>query len=136
MTDGLIPIAEVAGGLFMLIGFFAFMGIVSAREKFKIYMQNRKKHRNTGIIWVWTVAALTLFVFSIIWATIGFVSHYYLETVTALFPDAYVGNMGKSLQTIDMTFFLLPLIIIGGVLLWAVVNSMRREEVSQPVGYY
>jgi hypothetical protein len=101
-----------------------------ARMKIVRHSIRRMRHANSGVVWIWVVCLAGICVYAI--------AFYVL-----LYPTLELIGIVEGLTTwsTDATFTLNfcrtvlnwhPIIFIVGLLIWAFVNSQRREDVTYP----
>jgi hypothetical protein len=120
----------------MVLAFVVFVGCAELYVRFKVPLKafgKRFRKSRSGIIWVWTVGTITLFVFSIIWATIGMVCNMYLDTVENLYT--FTGSSWNAIRTIRWSIGTLGVIVFFGVLAWCLLSSVKRQGVTYPESY-
>jgi uncharacterized membrane protein len=92
----------------------------------------RFRDDQSAIIWVWAVALLSIVVHSITWMVLCWPMYATLDAIelSYTFPSVATNtiNLIRSLAALEETMFVL------GMLLWAFINSARREDVTYPVG--
>lgn len=96
------------------------------------FLPKRKLRENTrGIVWVWVVALATLALMAIAWWSLGQVAFMVMDQVESqyAFPSESLATIGFVRNV--LAFFLL--IMTVGIIVWALVNSARREDVTYPV---
>jgi len=90
-------------------------------------MRSLRSNRS-GIVFVWAVCFMAIVVYSIFWFIGGYVAISVIDAVT----DAY-NFTGMAAQTIDIIKAVLywnPLFFIFGMLIWAYVNSTKKEHLT------
>lgn len=80
---------------------------------------------NRGAIFAWVIAFVMIFAYSAIWFTAGWAALEVVETAEAEFDleDRALGNIDLA----KTVFAFHPVIVIVGYLLYALVNSQRRD---------
>lgn len=102
------------------------------KDELKALHKRRAKHANSGIVWVWAVCLAGIVVYAIAFYTLLFPTLQLIgivESMTAWDADAaFTLNLCKTVLNWH------PILFIIGMLLWAFVNSVRREDVTYPYG--
>ena len=83
-----------------------------------------------GIIWVWAVCIIGIMVLAIAWFSLSWPAYEIIQAITSIYSFP-----AKATLTIDLlrnVIAWLPIIIVLGLLLWAFVNSGRKEETTYP----
>lgn len=88
------------------------------------------RRNQSGIIWVWSVCFLAITVYSIAWFTLGYPTYEIIDAVEASYTFPAVATNTINLMRLVIAWH--PVIFILGMLLWAFINSQRREEVTYP----
>lgn len=102
-------------------------------EKMKAFLKKRSLRRNqSAIIWVWAVCFLAITVNSIAWLVLGWPTYIALDAIESsyTFPSVATGTIALIRYVVALE----PVMVITGMILWAYVNSGRREEPTYPVG--
>lgn len=82
-----------------------------------------------GVIWVWVVILIGLFIFSLVWFTTGYALLEISDTVTDQYT--FPAPASYAAEFILSVFRYGPILFLFGMALWAYVNSQRRR----PIGY-
>jgi len=85
------------------------------------------------ILAVWVVTILSIVLCAFFWFVWTWPIVLLIETV-----ETTVGLPPEAATTVAFlltVFMVLPILITLGLLLWAFVNSQRREDVTHPYGY-
>lgn len=99
-------------------------------DRLKRWHKQRMKQANSGVVWVWAVCLAGICVYAIafyvcIMPTLEVIG--IVEGMTSFDSDAaFTLNLAKAVLNWH------PIIFIVGLLLWAFVNSVRREDVTYP----
>lgn len=94
-------------------------------------MKSLRRNRS-GLIYVWVVCFFAIVIYSIAWFVLGWSA---MMTIQAV-EDAYTFT-GPAATTVDLVKTVIawhPLIFIFGMIIWALVNSHKREYVSYQEG--
>jgi len=86
--------------------------------------------QNRGAIWIWTVCLLAIVVLAMGWFTLTWPTFIIIETIESQFTFPPEATNAITLMKTVMGWFLILMAL--GLLLWAFVNSQRREEVTYP----
>ena len=81
-----------------------------------------------SIIWVWGTFLLALFVFALMYFTLGWPALYILETIQGSYDFNDVAN--NVLELFKLTFAWSGVIFLFGMLIWAITNSKKRDVVT------
>jgi len=95
-------------------------------------MKFGKQFMPIQILWVWVTCILTIVMTAFtwfIWTWIVTALIDTIETSLGLPPEATT-----TIAFLRLIFMILPILVTFGLLLWAYVNSQRREDVTYP--YY
>lgn len=90
----------------------------------------RFKKDQKGIMWVWAVCLLTIVIMSIAWFTLSWPAFLILDAVLASYSFPPTARLAITLVSNVISWFLILMTL--GLLLWAFVNSQRKEDVSYP----
>lgn len=87
-------------------------------------LKNLKKDKR-GVIWVWTIIIVGLFVYSLIWFTTGWA---FIEVADAV-EDQYTftGSASYAASFMRLMFEYHPILFLFGMILWGYINSQRRD---------
>lgn len=124
----------------LMVAVLAFVTFVACAEMYVKYQVplkafgKRFRKSKSGIVWIWTVGTITLFIFSIIWATVGMVCNMYLDTIERMYTFPSAGG-GTTMHTIRWTIGTLGVIVFFGVLAWCILGSIKRQGVTYPETY-
>jgi len=103
------------------------------RQGFNFHLRRLQNNRS-GVIWIWTMALMTMFVFSILWIAFAPVVLNLISTFTAAF--AFPGPWQVTMQFISYIWIYFGVIMVLGILFWAFNASQRRDPGSYPQDYY
>lgn len=103
------------------------------RQGFRFHLKRFQNNRS-GVIWIWTMALMTMFVFSILWIAFAPVVLNLINTFTAAF--AFPGPWQVTMQFISYIWIYFGVIMVLGILFWAFNASQRRDPGSYPQDYY
>lgn len=90
----------------------------------------RFKDDKKGIMWVWAMCLLTIVVMSIAWFTLSWPAFMILDQILASYTFPPTARLAITLTTNVISWFLIMMVL--GLLLWAFVNSQRREDQTYP----
>lgn len=140
-SSQLIPGIEPTFAWFIFLGGFSFtfFGIAEIAltlhwvERFRKLHERRMRHANSGVVWVWAVCLAGIVVYaiafySLVYPTLQLIG--VVEDMTSWDPNAAV-----TLNLVKVVLNWHPIFFILGLILWAFVNSVRREDVTYPIGY-
>lgn len=91
----------------------------------------RFKDDKRGIMWVWAVCLLTIVVMSMAWFTLSWPAFMIIDAVLASYNFPPTARLAITLTSNVISWFLIMMTL--GLLLWAFVNSQRREETTYGV---
>jgi hypothetical protein len=86
----------------------------------------------SAIIWVWAVCFLTITVNSLAWLVLGWPTYLALDAIEASYTFPSVAT--NTIALIRYVVAAEPILVILGMLLWAYVNSGKREDATYPQG--
>jgi len=86
---------------------------------------SKLRHDKRAVVWVWAVVFMGLFIYSLVWFTTGWA----VMEVSAAVEDEYAfeGPAADASSFIKLMFEYNPILFFFGLLLWAYVNSQRRD---------
>jgi hypothetical protein len=133
-----MPIDIYAGG-FLFFGGLAFAGFGISDIALTLHIQDkllelhrrRMKHANEGVVWVWAVCLAGIVMYAIAYYALVWPTLYMIGIVEGL--TTFDAQAGVTLGFIKVVLNWHPILFIAGLLLWAYVNSVRREDVTYPV---
>jgi hypothetical protein len=131
-----IDIAEVAlivatiGFALIFYGVFNTLAVFHTWEKLRKLHQKRMQHANAGVIWIWAVCFISICIYSIAWFTLGWATFGIIDSVQASYD--FPSQANQTITLIRTVIAWHPIFFILGMLLWAFVNSQRREDVTYP----
>ena len=83
------------------------------------------RHDKRAVVWVWSVVFMGLFIYSLVWFTTGWAV---MEVADAVENEyTFEGPAAQASSFIKLMFEYNPLLFLFGLLLWAYVNSQRRD---------
>lgn len=88
----------------------------------------RFKDDKRGIMWVWAVCLLTIVVMSMAWFTLSWPAFMIIDSILASYSFPPTARLAITLVSNVISWFLI--IMTLGLLLWAIVNSQRKEETT------
>ena len=91
------------------------------------------KSNKRGAIWIWAVCLLSIIVYAITWFSLGWAFDLFVTSIQAAYT--FPSQATVTISFICTVVYLHPIFFILGMLLWAFVNSQRREEVTYPYPY-
>lgn len=94
----------------------------------------RFKANESGVIWVWVTAALTLGTVAIVWWVISYPLFLIIDTYSEVFTTPEEIAPLLSLLTRVIVWFLG--VVVFGIIIWALVSSYQGERQSYPVNPY
>jgi len=89
---------------------------------------NRFKDDKQGIMWVWAVCLLTIVVMSMAWFTLSWPAFMIIDSILASYSFPPTARLAITLTSNVISWFLILMVL--GLVLWAFVNSQRREETT------
>lgn len=97
-------------------------------QRLKRWHQNRLKHANSGVVWVWVVVlagtcAYAIAFYSLVAPTLQLIG--IVEGMTT-----WDANAAFTLNLVRTVLNWHPILFIIGELIWAFVNSQRREDIT------
>ncbi len=98
------------------------------RDNMLVKEINRFKDDKRGIMWVWAVCLLTIVVMSMAWFTLSWPAFMIIDAVLASYNFPPTARLAITLTGNVISWFLIMMVL--GLLLWAFVNSQRREETT------
>jgi hypothetical protein len=93
-------------------------------------MRSLRKNQS-GVIWIWAICLLAIVLYSICWFSLGWPLYMVIDTVEASYT--FPAQATNTINLMRLVIAWHPIFFIFGMLLWAFVNSQRREEVTYPV---
>lgn len=90
----------------------------------------RFKEDTHGVMWVWAVCLLTIVVMSMAWFTLSWPAFMIIDAVLASYNFPPTARLAITLTSNVISWFLILMVL--GLVLWAFVNSQRKEDVSYP----
>jgi uncharacterized membrane protein len=92
-------------------------------EKAKQFKDDKR-----GVMWVWAICLLTIVVMSMAWFTLSWPAFMIIDAVLASYSFPPTARLAITLVSNVISWFLIMMVL--GLLLWAFVNSQRREETT------
>jgi len=121
------PPARV-GMVLILMGIsFCCVTLFLAFQLFSKFRQSRR-----GAIYVWAVCLLSIAVLAIGWFTLTWPAYMLIELIESIYAFPPEATAAITLIKNMIGWFLI--IMAFGLLLWAILASTRREEVTYPIG--
>ena len=84
-----------------------------------------------GALWIWAVCLLSIVTLAVAWFTLTWPVFMFIDAIQEHYTFPAQVQPAISLIVAVMGWFLILMSL--GLLLWAYVNSQRREEVTYPV---
>lgn len=100
-------------------------------KKLKDYHKQRMKDANKGVVWIWAVALAGLCVYAIAFYAMVYPTLMLIGIVEGM--TTWSADASFTLNLVKTVLNWHPILFIIGTLIWAFVNSQRREEVTYPV---
>ena len=85
--------------------------------------------RSRGSVYAWAVVVIGLFVLGIAIIPLWYIYTEY-KAIMANYVDMSDENISTVMSFIDTLWFLVPVLILIGLILWAYVYSVKREPYS------
>lgn len=103
--------------------------VCTALIAFRVLSMDRQR-KNRGIIWIWVVCIFAIAVLALLWLPLSWVSYMMIDVVKENynFPPQALSAINLLTQVIG--YFLV--IMLFGLIIWAIVNSQRREDITYP----
>jgi len=118
--------AVFLGLTLILVGVLFAFNIIHVSEK---QLQKLKKNRK-GALWIWAVCLLSIVTLAIAWFALTWPVFMFIDAIQEHYTFPAQVQPAISLIIAVMGWFLILMSL--GLLLWAYVNSQRREEVTYP----
>lgn len=93
-------------------------------------MKRSLRSNRSGIVWVWVACLVAIVLYSIVWFAMGMASSVFFEAMTSIYT--FPAPMNLTAAAILSVIAVNPMLMLGGLILWAYVNSGRREDVTYP----
>jgi len=144
MTILLLVLAGVVGvsGMFLpnveLAVFSLALGLglmsIGVLLAFNFIRVSEKKLRENkrGALWIWAVALLAIVTLAVAWFALTWPAFMLIEQIEGVYDFPAETIPAINLIKAVMGWFLILMTL--GLLLWAYVNSQRREDITYPVG--
>jgi len=112
-----------------------FIGVLLAFNFIRVSEKRLKKLKENkrGALWIWAVALLAIVTLAIGWFALTWPAFMLIEQIEGVYDFPAETIPAINLIKAVMGWFLILMTL--GLLLWAYVNSQRREDVTYPVGY-
>jgi hypothetical protein len=94
-------------------------------------MRSFRKNKR-GVIWVWCVFFLALFTLIIVWVPLSWAAYAIIDAMTSSFN--YPEPAKTSLQILTYIGTYSVLIMVFGLIAWALKSSTNPQMVGYPVG--
>jgi hypothetical protein len=108
---------------------YVFLKFYRVKQLYSIPRRSFKDNRS-GIIWVWAVCFLSIIVYSIAWFSLGWGFNLFIDAIEASYTFESPTDVTVALLKTVVAWH--PIIFVFGMILWALVNSQRREDVTYP----
>ncbi|RLC77523.1 MAG: hypothetical protein DRJ03_26710 [Chloroflexi bacterium] len=83
-----------------------------------------------AVLWIWAVCFTAIIVYSMAWFSMGWAVLEFMDSVESSYT--FSSPADTTVTFIRTVIAWHPIFFIFGMLLWAFVNSQRREEVTYP----
>jgi uncharacterized membrane protein YidH (DUF202 family) len=108
-------------------GLGSLLSTIGAMDK----LRKKSIHENkSGVIWVWIVCFFTMILYAIAWFALGWAFNIFYDAITSLYTFPPPLNFAVTFMMTVIAWH--PILMFFGLLLWAYVNSQRREDVTYP----
>ena len=118
--------AVFLGLTLILVGVLFAFNVIRVSEK---QLEKLKKNRK-GALWIWAVCLLSIVTLAIAWFALTWPVFMFIDAIQDHYTFPAQVQPAISLIVAVMGWFLILMTL--GLLLWAYVNSQRREEVTYP----
>jgi archaellum biogenesis protein FlaJ (TadC family) len=130
---------DIYVSLFLFLGGVAFIGFGLAecgltlhwQEKLLKWHRQRMKHADEGVVWVWAVCLAGIVMYAIAYYALVMPTLQMIGIVESM--TTFDASAGVTLGFVKVVLNWHPILFIVGLLLWAYVNSVRREDVTYPI---
>lgn len=125
-----MPTLETIILLFSLGAGLILFGVALAFNIIRVSEKTFRKNKRAAL-WIWTVCLLSITVLALAWFVLTwptFMIIDYIESVYTFPPEA-----APAITLIKNVLGWFLILMALGLLLWAYVNSQRREEITYPV---
>ena len=112
-------------------GLIALLINMDTMEKLRRQYERRMQHANQGALWIWAVCLLAIAVLALAWLPLSMVSYMMIDILEGIFTFPPQARTAIDLLKAVIAWFLVLMLL--GLLLWAYVNSQKREDVTYPV---
>lgn len=119
------------GGWIQVLGIIMFVSVAWRWDKQRKIEEPKMSKAQQAIVWVWAVCFMGIAVYSLVWFTLGWAAMGVIDSVTGNYT--FASPAASTVDFIRTMFAWHPIFFILGLLLWAFVNSQRREEATYPV---
>jgi hypothetical protein len=120
----------VCGVGLTIVGLADVLATLHVWEKMRALHEQRMKAANQGIIAIWAICFVSICVYSILWFALGWATFSIIDIVVASY--AFPAQAMLTITFMKLVIEWHPIFFIFGMLLWAYVNSQRREDVTYP----
>lgn len=127
--DGTLITFSVGVGL-TVGGLIALLINMDTMEKLRKQYEKRMQHANEGALWIWAVCLLAIVVLALAWLPLSMVSYMMIDILEGIFAFPPQARTSIDLLKSVIAWFLILMLL--GLLLWAYVNSQRKEMVTYP----
>lgn len=131
LVSMVMPTVETIILFFSLGAGLSLFGVALALNIIRVSEKTFRKNKR-GALWIWAVCLLSLTVLALAWFVLTwptFMIIDYIESVYTFPPEA-----APAITLVKNVLGWFLILMSLGLLLWAYVNSQRREEVTYPVG--
>jgi len=126
-TGELMIFTLVLGLSLIVVGLLFAFNIIRVSEK---QLEKLKKNRK-GALWIWAVCLLSIVTLAICWFALTWPVFMFIDAIQEHYTFPAQVQPAISLIVAVMGWFLILMSL--GLLLWAYVNSQRREEQTYPM---
>lgn len=102
------------------------------KRQIAVYHKSRLAQANKGVVWIWAVCLAGIVIYSITFYVLVYPALEIIGVVEGL--TTWSADATFTLNFVRTVLNWHPIIFIVGLLIWAYVNSQRREDVTYP--YY
>ena len=82
------------------------------------------------VVWVWVVCVISIALTAFVWLIFTWPVTMIIDTVEQ--GEGWPPEASTTIAFLRTIFMVIPILLILGLLLWAYVNSQRRETVTYP----
>jgi len=116
---------------FLMLGMgFCFSGIILFANWLRINMRDFNKNKR-GALYIWAVCLLSIVVLAMGWFTLTYPTFMIIDLIEDMydFPPEATASIGLIKSVLGWFLILMAL----GLIIWALVASSRREDVTYPI---